>query len=157
MKKTVLIEGIVMLGIASAGIIEAMYVISHKDPNTIDELIGPGSYILFLAVPLMITGLSHIFMEYRKKSRDITLGFRQQIDAKLVGIFFITALYIYLIGVIGYLLSSIIFFIFAFRLSGVNNWRVNFIISFVISGSYYIIFVKICDLIFPKAIFFKGF
>jgi hypothetical protein len=105
----------------------------------------------------MITGLSHLFIEYRKKSSDITPGFRQQIDVKLVGIFLITALYIYLIGVIGYLLSSLIFFVFAFKLSEVKSWRNNLIISFVISGSYYIIFVRICDLIFPKAIFFSGF
>lgn len=154
MRKAVLIEGIVLLGIAAASIIEAMYLISHKDPNTVDEIIGPGSYILFLAVPLMITGLSHIIMGYKKKSSKIGPGFRKQIDVKLVGIFLITAVYIYLIGVIGYLLSTVIFFVFAFKLSGVNNWRANFIITFVISFCYYIIFVKCCDLIFPKAIFF---
>jgi hypothetical protein len=157
MRKAALIEGIMMLGIASAGIIEAMYIISHRDMNTVDELIGPGSYILFLAVPLMITGLSHLFMEYRKKSSDIKLGSGRQIDVKLVGIFLMTALYIYLIGVIGYLLSSLIFFVIAFKLSGVKSWWNNIMISCVISGSYYIIFVRMCDLIFPKAIFFAGF
>ncbi|MHB9098940.1 MAG: tripartite tricarboxylate transporter TctB family protein [Syntrophales bacterium] len=157
MRKAVLIEGIVMSALASFGILEAIYIMFHKDPNTVAELVGPGSYILILAVPLLLTGLFHIWREYRKGPTEIAPGFKQQIDGKLIGIFLITSAYIYLIGVIGYLFSSLIFFIFAFKLSGVERWRNNLIISFVLSGLYYVIFVKMCDLIFPRSIFFAGF
>lgn len=153
MRKSMLIEGLVILGIASAGIIEAMYLITHKEPYTFDEMVGPGSFILFLAVPLLITGLSYIIKNYKKKSSKIEPGFKKQINAKVFGIVLITAMYIYLIGVIGYFLSTIIFFIFAFKFSGVDNWKVNFIVTFVISSCYYIIFVKFSDMVFPKTIF----
>jgi len=157
MGKSTLVGGLVMAGMALAGIIEAIHLINNKDPHTFDEMVGPGAFILILAIPLMITSLFFIFMEYRKKSKDVTSKFGQPIDTKLVGIFLVTALYIYLIGIIGYMFSSFIFFVIAFKLSGVNNWKMVCLISIVLSILYYGIFVEFASLSFPKAVFFTGY
>jgi hypothetical protein len=151
--KAVWVEGIVLLGLASAGIIEAIYLIYNKDPNTVVENVGPGHYVLILAIPLWIAGLFYLISNFRKKFGEIGQGFKKQIDLKVLGIFLITAIYIYLIGMIGYFLSTVLFLILAFKFSGIKNWRVNFAMTFMISICYYIVFIKFCALIFPKPMF----
>jgi len=152
-KKIELFEAMVLMGIASLGIIEAIHLIYNPDPVTVTEDVGPGHFMLFLAVPLLITGLCYLIREYKKQLNNTRSIFDKQLAKKIASFFLITSGYAYFIGVIGYLLSTILYFILAFKLVGVSNWKVNIIVTLIISSSFYIIFVRLCNIIFPKSIF----
>ena len=49
MKRTVLIEGMMLLVLSFVGLGEAIRLISDIDPHTVYDALGPGYYILFLA------------------------------------------------------------------------------------------------------------
>ncbi len=68
--------------------------------------------------------------------------------------FLITAGYVYAIGTLGYFISSLMFLVAAFKCAGVTSWRTTLLLAAGFSSGYYVLFVKYCEVIFPKGILF---
>jgi hypothetical protein len=104
---------------------------------------------------LLATGLLYIRASMAKRPREARPAWSLPgIDKKLAVTFLITAGYIYAIGTLGYFSSSLLFLIAAFKCAGVTSWRTTLLLSVGISSGYYILFVKYCEVIFPKGMLF---
>lgn len=154
-RRTVLVEGTILIGIGAVSLVEAIRLILQRDAITIHEMIGPDIYVLLLGIGLLATGLLYIWTNYKKLPPGKNTSWSwAQIDAKLAGTFLLTSAYVYSIGTLGYFVSSLLFLIAAFKCSGVASWRVTLLLSAAIASGYYILFVEYCEVIFPKGILF---
>jgi hypothetical protein len=154
MARRALVEGAVLGGMGVAGLVEGVRLIRERDAVTVPEIIGPDIYVLLLAVALLATGLVYVWANAKPSAGGAAGWSRPRIDRKLALTFLITAGYVYAIGVLGYFVSSLLFLLAAFRCAGVANWRTTVLLSAGIASAYYILFVRYCEVIFPKGALF---
>lgn len=155
MKRTVLIEGILLLviGLVSAG--EGMHLIVDKDPNIIYDMIGPGYYVLLLSIALMATGVVHLIVNYRKRLIMEKVEVTGEMRRRMISIVAVMAIYTFLIGITGYLVATIVFFLLEFRVIGIKSWRLNVTLTILLTAVYYIVFIRYCDMVFPRGILLR--
>jgi hypothetical protein len=154
MKRTVLIEGILLLVFSFVGLGEAIRLISDIDPHTVYDALGPGYYILILSLALMATGAAHLIFNYGKGVAAEKVVVDKAMRMKTIYMVLAMALYILLVDIVGYLISTPLFFLMEFRLAGVTSWRRNIILTVIVSAVYYFVFVEYCDMVFPRGIFY---
>ena len=154
MKRTVLIEGMMMLVLSFVGLGEAIRLISDIDPHTVYDALGPGYYILFLSLALTATGATHLIVHYRKGVAAEKVVVDKAMRIKMICMVLAMALYILPIDVIGYMIATPLFFLMEFRLAGITSWRTNIIVTVIVSAAYYFVFVEYCSMVFPRGIFY---
>jgi hypothetical protein len=149
--RTPWIEGAILMVFGCASVIEATYLMAQREPGAVPESVGPGTYVMGLGVALIITSVVYVGTHWweRADGKD-GWWYPAGINSNVIGFFGITAAYVVLIGLVGYLISSLIFFACAFRMAGVLRWRTIGIVTCGMSLAYYVLFVKYCGLIFPK-------
>jgi hypothetical protein len=125
----------------------------EKDPLVSDsDMLGPGYYVLALGVFLMITNVNYLIIHAKKRvNLSLESDGTKIVVLKMIAI---CAIYALLIGVIGYIVASIIFFFLAYRTSGVRPLYAAAILAFATSSVFYIIFIKYFSMSFPKGLFF---
>lgn len=154
MGRTVLIEGILLLGIGLVGITEGVSLITHMDPLVVHDIVGPGSYILFLSIALAVMGMIHLAIHLGKDLKMKKVSVSKEMRIRMVGTVLALAIYIFLLKMVGYFLASFIFFLLEFRIVGIKSWPFNAILTSILTVFFYIVFVKYCSMIFPQGIFF---
>ena len=159
MKKTAILAGIPLLIFSLLGIAEGLRLNITREAKTDPSMLGPGTYILVLGFGLLIIAISNVLSNYRDISRTkkADLSQRREIPVSgvvvvLIGIF---AMYAVLIDIIGYLIPTILFFLLAFRLLGVRSWKTNIVLTSVVVAGLYVVFIRYCEMIFPRGIFFN--
>ena len=159
-KKNVLIESILLLIISFGVFFEGLRLI-RSGSNVIQDVMGPGTYIIVLGVLLIIITLTHITLNYlsilrrkRKHPSDAEEQHGKRVNLTVLAMVTIIALYIVLIQFLGYLVATPIFFLLLFRAAGVNSWGRNVALTVILSASYYLIFVHFCSVIFPRGLLF---
>jgi hypothetical protein len=152
---TVLIEGILIIVFGLISTAEGLRLIIDKDPYVLYDSLGPGSYVLVLGISLIILGIVHIMINYRKlpkmESVEIGKGMRIQMLSTII----VLAIYTYLIGIVGYLIATLVFFLSEFRVVGIKSWRNNLILTLILTVIYYAVFIEFCGMVFPRGILFK--
>jgi hypothetical protein len=152
-KATVLIEGILLLVIGFIGLAEAIRLVTDIDPHTVYDVLGPGYYILFLSLALMVTGALHIAVNYRKGSSEVKvevdIGLRRRMMFMILGL----VIYTWIINFLGYPLSTFFFFLFEFRVVGIKSWRTNIFLTIALTTAYHLVFIKYGNMVFPRGIF----
>lgn len=154
LKRTVLIEGIFLLVLSFVALGEAIHLISTVDPHAVIDAVGPGYYILFLGLALMATGTLHLIVNYGKGVAAAKVEVDMDLRKRMISMVLTLALYIFIIDFLGYLISTVIFFLLEFRVVGIKSWRSGIILSIVLTAVCYIVFVKYCNIVFPRGIFF---
>lgn len=154
MKRATIVEGMILLVISLTGIMQGFQLNAIKDPQRLSLLMGPGTYILALSIILLITAIVHVLLGYRKGA-DVVSAPKTGIHAskKLILMIVVFALYAFLIDIVGYIIPTILFFLLEFRISGVTSWKVNTVLTACLVVSFYYIFIKYCEMIFPHGIF----
>jgi len=159
MKRTTILEGIVLLMISFLGIREGFQLNAVKDIRTLSSVMGPGTLILVLSFGLMITGIAHVFFHYRKmipvEKATVAKNVALPVSKKLIGMIGVFAAYAYLIDIFGYILPTTFFFLLEFRLAGVKSWKTNLILTAGLVAGFHIVFIKYCEMIFPRGIFWN--
>ena len=151
--KQLLIEGILILFVSLISVVEGVKLVFYKDPSIFYDPVGPGLYILLLAIFLVGASAAHFIISYKKPpdiKKDVLVS--REMRIRLISTVVNCAIYIFLISKFGYLVASLIFFLFQFRIQGIKSWRFNLILTFVITITYYFVFVKYCSLIFPRGL-----
>lgn len=151
--KQLLIEGILILFISLISILEGIRLVFYKDPNIFYDPVGPGLYILLLAIFLVVASAAQFIISYNKAPdirKDVVVN--KEMRIRLIGTVVNCAIYIFLISKFGYLVASLIFFLLQFRIQGMKSWLFNLVLTFVITVTYYFVFVKYCSLIFPRGL-----
>ena len=151
----VLIEGIVIVVFSLVSMVEGIRLIIYKDPYVLYDPLGPGPYVLALSVGLLAAGIFHYIANYRAPYSAGKPTANQGMKAQLFRSIGILALYILLLQFVGYLISTITFFFLQLRTSGVKSWTKTIILTVVLSISFYVVFVKFCEMAFPKGAFFQ--
>ena len=154
------IEGAVLLGIGLIGSAEGLRLTQNIDPYAISDVLGPGYYIFFLGLILMIAGVTHLFSHYRKtlsmkkEPSDRETG-KQKTNLTVLYMAVVLVIYLTIINIAGYLVATPIFFLLEFRLAGVKSWSRNVILTLAITTAFYFIFINYCRMVFPPGLFFK--
>jgi hypothetical protein len=144
---------ILVMGIIT--MVEGLRLIFIKDPAAIYDLIGPGPYLLVVSMMFMGGGIVHLVTNWRKSVAAQGVVIDKKLRRKLISTVVNCAIYLLLISTVGYLIATPIFFLLQFRIEGIRSWLRNLALTFVISATYYLVFVKYCSLIFPRGIFFE--
>lgn len=136
---------------------EGLRLIIHKDPYVLYDPLGPGFYIFALSAGLMTVGVVHLIVNYRNYRKfpgmekvAVTKEMRTQLFSSVM----VLAIYIFLIDFVGYLVATLVFNFLELRIAGVKSWRTNFILTLILTTTYYITFVKFCEMVFPRGILF---
>ena len=151
--KQLLTEGILILFISLISIVEGVKLVFYKDPRIFYDPVGPGLYILLLAIFLVTTSVAQFIISYKKPpsiKKDVVVN--KEMRIRMISTVVNCAIYLLLISNLGYLIASLIFFLLQFRIQGIKSWLFNLILTFVITITYYFVFVKYCSLIFPRGI-----
>lgn len=154
MKRKALIEGILLLAISVAGMVEGRRLIVHKNPNTLYDMLGPGLYIVLFSAAMMITGVVHLIVNYRNPLSAEKIVISKEMRIRMMSMVAVLAVYTFLIDIVGYLIATPIFFLLEFRTVGVKSWLTNAILTVACTAGYYIVFVEYCNITFPPGIFF---
>ena len=146
----ILIEGILVMVFSLVAMVEGLRLILYKDPYILYDPIGPGSYILSLSFGLMAVAIVHFMGNYRKFPGIGKGVANKEMRTQLFSSIGVLAIYILFVNFIGYLVATLIFFLLELRIAGVKSWRTNVILTLGLTIAYYVIFVKICAMVFPK-------
>jgi hypothetical protein len=159
MNRTLLGEGVVLFLISLGGIVGGLSQYLNRDARTQSSVIAPGTYVLALSVALALTAVVYVCLSARRASRSATVVPPQRqapwinaIVVKMVGAF---AVYAYLIEVVGYLVPTLVFLLVEFRLLGVKSWKTNIALTVIVTGVFYIVFIKYCEMILPQGFLFE--
>lgn len=118
----------------------------------------PGMYVCGLSIAMIIAALAYAYYglkqapsgpeEQAGESRKKESGARISLVLGAVG------LYAYLISLVGYLPSTLLFLMAQFRLFGVDSlWR-NIVVSGVVAAMFYLVFIQYGGMVFPHASLF---
>ena len=154
MNKVALVEGAIIIFLSIVGLKESVTLISEKDPSTVYDVVGPGYYILALSILLLASGVAHLVVHVRKSILAEKVVTDKELRIKMFGMLGMLGLYLVMISVFGYLISTIVFFIAEFRLAGVKSWRTNILMTICVTAGYYFVFIEYCSMVFPRGIFY---
>lgn len=156
MNKKVLAEGILILGLSLLSIGEAvrLLVFQYTDRHTLYDPVGPGLYIFAVSTLLLATGILHLVKNYGRVAVEKVIT-DKQMKKRLIYMIGGFAIYIFMIDITGYLIGTLIFFFLEFRAVGIKSLKTNVALTLIITASYYFVFLKFCDMIFPRGIFFR--
>jgi hypothetical protein len=154
-RRTVLIEGIVLIVIGLVAMAEGLRLTIYKEPNTLYDPLGPGYYAFAVSICLLTVSIGYLVAHFRNPARTEMVPVDRRMKVRLVSTVANCAIYVVLIGVIGYLLATIVFFFVEFRIEGLKSWLSVVILSLVLSGLYYMVFVKLCNMVLPAGMIFR--
>jgi len=147
------VEGLLLVILGLVSLAESTRLVLYTDPNLLRDWLGPGYYLLVISIGLLATGIVYIHNHGRAQTvaREATGGDGRH---RLIASFATCALYLVLIEVIGYLLATFVFFVSMFTIVGLRSWVHKLVLGMVLSGIFYIVFVKYGGMTFPRGIVF---
>jgi amino acid transporter len=157
MKMMEWIEGMVLLAIGLISLVEGLRLISRIDPHAITDVLGPGYYVFSLGMILIVTGIAYILTSYRNIFKMKRNGLNREMEIQKINkaVFYMIVvflIYIILIDMFGYLGPSFFFFLLEFKLAGVKSWKSNVLLTLVVTGVFYFVFVQYCRIVFPHGV-----
>ena len=152
--RVVVIEGMILLGVGFLSLTEGLKLISEMDPTRLSDAIGPGAYIVAYSICLLIVGAAYLILNFRKRVSSEHAPVKKENRFKFVSMVVSFVIYNLLIGLVGYLIATALFFLMQFRIVGVRSWRRIILLSLVCAAVYYILFEKYCNIIFPRGVIF---
>lgn len=154
MGRTRLVEGVLLAAISLVSLAEGVRLTVYRDPYTLFDPLGPGLYIVVLALALGVVTVA-FFVRAR---RDAPLRLEEApvdgagtrralaIVAALVG-------YLVLLQFVGYVTASALFFAAAFRVVGVAPVA-SVLLAVVGAGACWVLFVHYGNIVFPRGLLF---
>jgi putative tricarboxylic transport membrane protein len=110
-------------------------------------------YVLFISGALILTALVYAFLSLRKP--DATPDAHGEAADEgpaswiVLAVFGVVAAYGFLIPLIGYMPSTVLFLLAQFRLLGVQSWVRNGLITIAVSAAFYVVFIYYGGMVFP--------
>jgi putative tricarboxylic transport membrane protein len=156
MRARVFFEGIIFPVVGLTGLYEGIRLVRIRDVTVIQDFLGPGGYVIIISLALIIAGVAHIIINYKEdidKGKVIVSKGEKSTLRMVASIFVSLVVYCLLINFIGYLLSSLIFFLLMFQIFGFK-WFMNAILSVGLSIVFYLIFEYFLTMSFPRGMLF---
>lgn len=155
MNRTHLVEGALLAIISLVSLAEGVRLTVYSDPYTLFDPLGPGRYILVLALGLSAVTVAHLVQAWRGRAG----GGAAPPAADPVGLkqvwrlVFVLAAYVALIQFIGYVTATVLFFVAAFYVVGVTPVA-SALLAVVCTVCYYFAFAYYGNIIFPHGMLF---
>lgn len=154
--KALWVECCLLLGLSAIGLFEGVRLIGKVQVK--GEPIGPGWYVVFVASVLLLCVLIYSVKGLVRLTRDRS----QQAEGKPgeeknpslfawgailpVAVF---AAYIFLLPILGYVTSTVFFFLLALRTFGERSWVRCILFSTVFTVGFYVAFVRVAEVVLP--------
>ncbi len=156
MRRAKWIEGVFLIAISIFSITESVRLMLSRDPTILYDTLGPGSYLLFVSIGLLISSLMYISKHLIKEGPEVaeraeTTG---RMRLRVITSFIAYLVYVVLMDISGYSTATLVFFILMFRIVDIKSWTHNIILSASLTLAFYVIFVKYCNMAFPKGLLF---
>lgn len=151
MNRNVFIEGTVVFIIGVVTVVEG-FRLSFMQKIQLYDVFGPGNYTIGVGLCLLILGPAY-FLSHRKDIPDQAEPVDKMLRNKLFSMIAILVVYIILMNIIGYLFSTLLFFLLIFRIAGYSSWPVIVPMSIGITGFLYIAFGHWLHMPLPQSIF----
>jgi putative tricarboxylic transport membrane protein len=156
MKASVFVEGMIFSASGFIGLYEGMRLAGIKELNAVQDPLGSDGYLMMIGLALIIAGATHILINYKKDSskKKVMVSEEEKGTLKMaVKIFASLVVYCLLINFIGYLYSSLVFFVLVLQIFAFK-WYANLILSVVFSLIFYVLFEYLLNMSFPKGLLF---
>jgi hypothetical protein len=149
------IEGGVLTGSGLLGVYDATRLIVHRNPNSIEDLTGPGRYLLIVSLLITLSGIVYLASQLRLQQGETYAAAGSAAATRKVALVAIMmAVYIGLISLVGYLWATPIFFTLTLRVFDVRPWLKALAVGAAFSAGYYIVFIRLFGMPFPKGALF---
>lgn len=158
------IEGgiLAFAGLVTVG--DALRLIFYRNPRSIEDITGPGRYLLIVGALLVLAALAYAALQGRefavsaKSARDTRDA--QEVEApsdreglsKLLWVFGALVVYAFLMPILGYPISTAVFFLAAFRIFGFRSWWATAGMTVAFAGACYLIFAELFSMPFPRGL-----
>jgi hypothetical protein len=113
-----------------------------KDP------LGPGWYLLFISLALWVCGLAYLVAGLKKRSETVRGRFSIRLGPVLQ-CSILLVLYCLLMVTLGYLVSTLLFFLTAIPIFGMKSWKRDVAMSLAFTAAFYFIFSYLAGLTLP--------
>jgi hypothetical protein len=156
MKVSVFVEGMIFSASGFIGLYEGMRLAGTKELNAVQDPLGSDGYLMMIGLALIIAGATHILINYKKdpSKKKVMVSKEEKGTLRMaVKIFASVVVYCLLINFIGYLYSSLIFFVLVLQIFAFK-WYANLILSVVFSLIFYVLFEYLLNMSFPKGLLF---
>lgn len=145
----IIVEAIVILAISLTGIMQGVYLIRTPDPYSMYDEVGPSGFLIMISSLLIITMIVHLIQHRKDLSEEKRESTEKVNTRRLFYSIAITAIFIVLVDIIGFITASMIYFFLLFRFFGVRSWLTNTMLSIIFSISIYLIFVQALNMSLP--------
>jgi putative tricarboxylic transport membrane protein len=146
---TLLVELMIILIVGSLSIIEGIRLTLQKSLQLYD-IVGPGLYNVGIGILLLFLGVIYVLFRPRRSGDAEKKMEERGYRLTMINMVCILAGYILLIDLVGYLFSTLLFFILMHRVVGYRSWMLNVAVSAGLTLSFYVIFVRLLDMMFPS-------
>lgn len=138
------VSGVIFLLISILFITESLKI----SGSAYGSAVGPKVYPLILGIVLGLLSLRLLYETFKQKAQHRE---QEKLDYKRLGIIFISALiYVFLLEIIGYVISTFIFLVIAFQVMERGKMVSTLIISAVFSFGVYAMYVYLLGGALPK-------
>jgi len=160
MKTRQIIEGLTLSIISLGSIVEGVRLVISRDPRLVSDILGPGPYIICLGVVLLVATAIYILRHNGKEypqhvSAHSGRRWRKVFNGKQVPAIMALAMYLILIQISGYLISTTLFYVVAFRLFGVKSWVVSTVTAVVVAVVCNVVFIYYAAMVFPRGLVWR--
>jgi putative tricarboxylic transport membrane protein len=148
-----LIEGMIFTGIGLVGLFEGIRTNIKRNPAVVQDPLGADGYLIMIGVALIIAGIVHFIVNFQKqidKKEEALINDENKAQLRMVvHIFSSLVVYCVLIYFIGYLVSTLIFFLLMFYIFKFKPY-VNAILSVALAVIFYVLFEYLLTMSFPS-------
>ncbi len=158
MRVRIFIEGMIFSVMGLLGLYEGIRLarVRASQSTVIQDSLGSDGYMIMIGLALIIVGVSHIIINYKKNiDTEKKMVSKDHKDTLIVifDIFVSLIVYVLLMNYIGYLVGSLIFFLLILKIFRFK-WSLNVILSVFFSIIFYMLFGYVLKMPFPKGILF---
>lgn len=148
--------GILVALVGLIGLIEGARLSWFQANAVFRDTLGGGYFVLAVSAAIFVCGMITAVSGWRAAAvghdqpvQKTGPGVPRSVVVKVVATISLCVAYLLLIGFTGYLISTVAFFLVAFRVAGVRSWPVIVALSLALSAAFYVIFVMYGGIQFP--------
>src|ERR1700741_3667136 len=119
--RTAVIEGLLVLVLSLVGLGVGFRLFLGVDPHAVPDKLGPGYYIVLVSLALVVTSATYLVTNYRKEEVGAVVEavVNKELRWRVIYMVLAMVLYIVLLDIVGYAISTAVFFLMQFRIVGI--------------------------------------
>lgn len=152
----VLIEALVFVALGALSLIEWVRLTVTVRPQGTYDIFGPDRYQLLVGLALILMGILYFFREQRvpptsPPSRSMGGTQSDSFKRRAAGSVVAIVVYASLMDILGYLLSSAVFFLLIFWCTGLTrSWSLRLVLSVLFAVVFELVFGRFLGVVFPR-------